>query len=128
MTPLTFLLLNDTFAVCRLDHTAPVPDWANGEAGFLSITRNADELSIVCPADWPPAEIQTDPGWRILKMEGPFDLAMIGVLAPVATALAAAQVNIFVVATYDTDYILVKADKLESALIALELAGHIVRR
>jgi hypothetical protein len=128
MTPLTFALLNDTFAVCRLDPNASIPAWANGEASFLSITRNADELSIVCPSDWPPADVQTESGWRILKMEGPFDLALIGILAPVATALAAAQVNIFVVSTFDTDYVLVKDDKLNSALITLELAGHTVRR
>jgi len=128
MTALSFSLLADTLTVCRLDPNAPIPAWAAGKAGFVSITRNADELSIVCPQSWLPGNVQTDAGWRALKMEGPFDLAMIGVLAPVAVTLAAAQVNIFVVSTYDTDYVLVKAAKLETAVTALELAGHTVRR
>lgn len=128
MPSLTFSLLNDTFAVCRLEPNAPVPAWADGEASFLSITRNADELSIVCPDDWPPNDVQRESGWHVLKMEGPFDLALVGILAPVATALAGARVNIFVVSTFDTDYILVKDDKLETAIITLELAGHTVRR
>jgi hypothetical protein len=130
MTPLslTFSLLADTLTICKLDPNAAIPNWASGDASFVSITRNAEELSIVCPQKWPPPDIQNDPGWRTLKMEGPFDLSLIGILAPVATALAAAQVNIFVVSTYNTDYVLVKEAKLEEAINALTIVGHIVKQ
>jgi uncharacterized protein len=128
MNSLTFLLLADALAICRLEANAPIPAWATGEAGFISITRNTDELSIVCPQAWVPKDVTQEAGWRALKMQGPFDLSMTGVLAPVATALAAAQVNIFVVSTYDTDYVLVKEAKLGEALNTLESAGHSVKQ
>lgn len=122
----TLTLLPDWLAVCRLDADAGLPSWADGP-GFVSITRTAEELSVVCGQDRVPVGVKATPGWRLLKVEGPFDFAVTGVMASLSAPLAAAGVSLFAVATYDTDYLLVKADALDAARAALEGAGHRVR-
>lgn len=94
------------------------------EAAFFSATRTAEELSIICPEGHVPPGIQHEPGWRALKLEGPFPFSAVGVLASIAVPLAGAGVGMLAIATYDTDYILVKETQLEAALSALEGQGH----
>jgi len=129
MTPsvLTLTLLADALAVCRLSPDAAVPKWALS-APFSSVTRTADELSVVCAAAGVPDEIVAARDWRALRVDGPLDLALVGVLAALAVPLAEAGVSVFTVATYDTDWILVRAAQVEAACAALERAGHAVRR
>jgi hypothetical protein len=118
-------ILSDTFAICRLSPAEDVPDWAMmGE--FVSITHTADELSIVCAEEYVPADVKADRGWRALKVEGPLDLALTGVLASLANPLAEARINLFVVSTFDTDYLLVKGYNLDRACDVLRQAGHVV--
>ena len=73
-----------------------------------------------------PSDVKQDRGWRCLELEGPLDLSLTGVLASVLQPLAAARVSIFALATFDTDYLLVPNDQLESATAALRAAGHVV--
>lgn len=117
------LLLKETLAVCRLAADAEVPAWATGGA-FASVTRTADELSVVCPEGAVPGGIQCEAGWRIFKVEGPLDFALTGILASVAGPLAEAGVSIFSLSTYDTDYVMVKSPDLEKAVHVLTAAGH----
>jgi len=124
-TSLTLSILPGTLAVCRLDPTAAIPDWATGE-GFFSVTRTADELAIVCCEAYVPDDVMCERGWRALKLHGPFDLGQVGILASVANPLAESGIAIFVISTYDTDYVLVKAIQLESAVAALTRSGHAV--
>lgn len=119
--PLT--VLPGELAVCRLPPDAPFPPWADGP-GFLSLTRTAEELSVVCPADHVPAGVQAVAPWRALKVAGPLDFALTGILAALARPLADAGISLFAVATYDTDYLLVKAETLDAAVAALRGAGH----
>jgi hypothetical protein len=126
MPPLILSLLPDHYAICRLPADSPLPPWATIGL-FVSVTRTTDELSITCPQINVPPDIQHESGWRILKMEGPFDLSLTGILAPIATALAEAKVNIFALSTYDTDYVLVKDVKLPQAIQAIEGLGHKVQ-
>lgn len=100
-----------------------MPIWADGP-GFVSLTRTADELSIVCASDRVPAGVTAEPGWRALKLHGPFPLTQTGVLAAILAPLAAARVPIFALATFDTDYVLVPEARLDDALRALRSAGH----
>ncbi|BCX04805.1 MAG: hypothetical protein KatS3mg053_2743 [Candidatus Roseilinea sp.] len=123
--PLTLSVLPDVLAVCRLDPTATIPDWATGE-GFFSVTRTADELSIVCREAHVPGDVVCERGWRALKLHGPFDFGQVGILVSVVSPLAEAGIAIFVISTYDTDYVLVKAAQLESAVAALTRSGHAV--
>ncbi len=116
-------LLDPVFAVARLNPSDPVPAW--GE--LFSVTRTPDELSIVCEARLIPPGTQCQRGWRCLKVEGPLDFSLVGVLASIAGPLARAEVPIFALSTFDTDYILVKEGNLDRALAALQREGHVVR-
>jgi len=122
-----FTLLADTFAIVRMRASDAIPEWATG-GPFVSITRTADELSIVCREASVPAGTHADRGWRCLKLEGPIPLDTIGVAAAFTSVLAKAGVSVFPIATYDTDYVLVKGDRLDGASEALRSAGHSVRR
>ncbi|HEX6711554.1 MAG TPA: ACT domain-containing protein [Rubrobacter sp.] len=123
---LTLTVLEERLAVCRLDVGADIPAWATG-ACFFSVTRAEDELSIVCPESNVPEDINREQGWRALKLEGPFELSMVGILASVAEPLAGAGVSIFAVSTFDTDYVLVGEEQLELADDTLRELGHQVR-
>lgn len=112
-------------SVCRLPNDAAWPLLPAG--GFVSVTRTADELSVICAEDWPIAGAQRSNGWRCLTLQGPFDLAASGVLAPLAGALAQAGVSLLPVATFDTDHLLVRQAQLDIAVAALEAAGCNVR-
>ncbi len=111
-------------AIARLDPDASVPDWATGD-GFVSVTRTADELSIVCDASRVPADVRHERGWAILELEGPFPFELTGILVSFIAPLADAKIGIFAMSTFDTDIVLVKRASLDAALAALDRAGHL---
>lgn len=125
---LTLSLQSQALTVCQLEAGAPIPAWAASANGFVSITRTGEELSIVCEAGVPPANLKHETGWRAFKIDGPLDFGLTGILASVLDPLAKAGVSIFAISTYNTDYILVKEDRVAEAIQALERAGHTVRR
>lgn len=113
-------LLEGGFAVCRMGRDAAVPAaLLSYPCAFVSITRTADELSIVCPEELAPAGAKLQPGWRAFKVAGPLDFSLTGVMATLATPLATAKISLFAVATFDTDYLLVQGADLERAITAL---------
>jgi len=112
-------VLADTFAICRLDKVAQNPSWLS-YSNFTSVTRTNEELSVICREKDVPANVAHTGGWRCLKIEGPFDLDSIGVLMSVAAPLSENTISIFVVATYDTDYILIKNQDLTRAVEILK--------
>ena len=118
-----YRVLADKLAVCQLPAGSPIPEWAFG-AGFFCITQTAEELSIVCEESRVPSNVRIERGWVGLKLEGPFPFAMTGVLASFLQPLADASIPIFAVATFDTDYVLMKREQLEAAIAALTSAGH----
>lgn len=118
-------VLPDTLAVCRLSPHAPIPGWVAASA-LWSITRTYDELSLVCAAAAVPNDVQAELPWRVLQVAGPLDFALTGVLAALAAPLAEAEISIFALSTFDTDYVLVRADDLQRAVATLEAAGHAV--
>jgi hypothetical protein len=127
----TLSILDRAFGICRLESGAETPDWVI-TLDFFSITRTREELSIVAPegdlrrAEL-PAEAKVEGGWACMKVEGPLDLSLVGVLAELSGTLAEAGISIFAVSTYDTDYILVKNEDLDVAVRALSDAGHLIR-
>jgi hypothetical protein len=121
--PLKFRRLPATFAVCRLGPEAPVPA-AIADTPFVSITRTAEELSIVCPVSQAPQNAKCELPWICFKLEGPFPFSLTGVLASVIDPLAQSGIPIFAMSTFDTDYVLVEEESAESALKALQAAGH----
>jgi len=119
-------IMEGAYSVCRLAADESIPAWVSG-SDFFAVTKTAEELSVVCQAGRVPAGVQSEAGWRLLKVEGPLDFSLVGILAALAGALAAAGISIFAISTYDTDYLLVQADKLAAATTVLRESGHIVR-
>jgi uncharacterized protein len=120
---LTLIVLRGEFAIVRLEPGAPTPDWA-AQGEISSVTRTSEELSVVCAAAAVPGEVPAERGWRCLRVAGRQDLSLTGILASIASPLAAAGVSLFAIATYDTDYVLVREQSLARAIESLEAAGH----
>jgi len=120
----SFSILPRNFAIARLEPNADLPSAVLASPGFLSITRTADELSIVCAEDVAVGFARVDRAWRAIKVQGPFAFDQTGVLASFLDPLAVAAIGIFAVSTFDTDYILVKSANLEGAVAGLKGAGH----
>jgi hypothetical protein len=123
--PLTALAA--PLALCRLAPTDAIPAWTSSSRAFLTISRTPSELSIVADETSVPATVDAQRGFRALRVEGPLPLDLIGIFASLASPLAEAEVPIFPIATYDTDYVLVAQSNFERAVRALEAAGHRVR-
>jgi len=120
---LTFRMLSGPYAILRMNPDAPVPAWAmKGE--FTSITRTAEELSVVCPAENLPADVSSLHHWVVLKLEGPFPFSLTGVLLAFIEPLSTNKIPIFAISTFDTDYVLVQEEYAGSAVEELRKAGH----
>ena len=118
-------VLDGRFAVCRLSPSAPTPAWPAGS--FVSITRTPDELSIICAEGSVPDEVpRVERDWRALRVEGPMPFDMVGIAAAITAPVAAAKISLLLVATFDTDYLLVKNENFDRALEALRDAAIIV--
>src|SRR6266705_1084636 len=83
----TLTLLPERYAICRFDPNAAIPEWA-AKCEFVSISRTPDELSLVCLESNVTAGVACEPGWRILKCEGPLDYSLPGIIASLAEPLA----------------------------------------
>ena len=114
-------LLPDLYVVCRLSPDEPVPVWAVGE--LVSTTRTPEELSILCRDTDVPGDVQSEPGWRCLRVAGKLDFSLVGVIARITTVLADAAVSVFAISTFDTDYFFVREIDLDRAIAAWNEAG-----
>ncbi|MEV4507933.1 ACT domain-containing protein [Dactylosporangium sp. NPDC049525] len=121
-------VLPGDYAIGRLPAGTPLPagliEAAANSSDVISVTWTPDEVSILCPADRVPAGASVETPWRCLRVAGPVQLALTGILASIVSPLAEARVNIFAFSTFDTDYVLVPAVRLNEALAALNAAGH----
>jgi len=124
---LDLILLPDALSVCRLPAGAAAPPWLEDEP-FASVTRTPHETSVVCRAAVVPEGVRAEPGWRALRVAGPLDFALTGILLALVAPLAAAGVAVFALSTFDTDYLLVREAALDEALEALMAAGHRIAR
>ncbi|MBA2683790.1 MAG: ACT domain-containing protein [Gemmatimonadaceae bacterium] len=122
--PLSITVLATPLALCRLAPTEAIPSWALLARAFVTISRTPTELSVVADDAVVPPEASGNRPYRALRLEGPFALDLVGILAPLATVLADAKVPILPIATYDTDYVLVRESALSRALDALTRAGY----
>ena len=112
---LTLKLLKEKYGVCRLEAKADIPAWVL-KGDFYSITKTEDELSIVCLEENLQGELKCERDWRILKIEGPLDFSLVGILSKISTLMADNKISIFAISTYDTDYILIKEKDIENAI------------
>ena len=116
----------EILSICRLERNALIPQWAlTGK--FFSITRTAEELSVVCPQNQVPPGVRKQDGWKALQVEGPLDFSLTGVLASLTEPLAKEGISVFAISTYDTDYLLVKKELLERAIKILVKRGYQVQ-
>jgi hypothetical protein len=115
-------LLPETFAICQLPPETPTPPWTTGTP--VSITRTREELSIVCEEGNVPEGVRQQRGFRCLKVAGPLDFAMTGVIAALAGPLADAGISIFPLGTYDTDYLFIRQEEVRRAVAVLKGVGH----
>ena len=125
MISLELQVLQGEFTIHRFSPTAPFPVEVLDSA-FFSITKTEEELSIVCDASIVLDAEVSESGWSCIKVLGPLDFALTGILAKLSSVLAEAQISIFAVSTYDMDYLLVKSEKLESAVRALIKQGYTI--
>jgi acyl carrier protein len=123
---LTLIIMDGTFANCKLPADASIPAWATA-GDFYSITRTAEELSVVCHQDVIPASTVCERDWRCLRIAGPIPFSAVGILASLTVPLADAGISVFAISTFNTDYLLVKEKDLDAALDALHRHGHTIK-
>ena len=122
---LEFTILKDLYSIFRLDENSDIPEWVF-DSQFYSITKTSEELSVVCrPTDNVQSEnMLIDKQWRIFRINGPIDLSQVGIIAHVSGILNNENIGIFPIATYDTDYILIRNNNTSRAIAVLENEGH----
>jgi hypothetical protein len=120
---LKFRRLPGTYAIIRLAPDAPVPGWAT-KGDFTSVSRSAEELSIVCPTNNLPADVDSKLRWICYKLEGPFAFSLTGVLLSFIEPLSNSGIPIFAISTFDTDYVLVQEEFAGMTQQALDQTGH----
>jgi len=123
MQRISLTRLKEEYAIHRFNSNETVPP-AVFNSTFYSISKTDEELSIVCDSTISIESNACDSGWSTIKILGPLDFSLTGILARISSVLAEARISIFAISTYDTDYILVKKDKVESAVSALKTAGY----
>jgi hypothetical protein len=116
-------VLKDNYKVCRLNAFEGVPEWAL-ETPLSSVTRTAEELSIVCPDQVAPKELESEHEWKCLKIHGPLGFDEVGIISSLTKVLADVDISVFVLSTFETDYIMVKRLNIEKAAKALKDNGH----
>ncbi|EQF24734.1 description family protein [Clostridioides difficile CD160] len=116
-------LFAEEYAVCRLSNDSKIPTWIDTK-NFYSITKTEDELSIVCSNNNIPSDVKSEKEWRILKILGPLDFSLIGILSKLSGLLAENKISIFAISTYDTDYILIKEKDIKNACKILNCNGY----
>ena len=127
-TGLELDILPGRFAVCRLAPTDATPAWVPLAGSLVVVARTAHELSIVCDAAVITRDVPAERGFRALVVRGSLPFDAVGILAGITSALAAAEIPLLAISTFDTDYVLVKARELEQALQVLRQADHQVTR
>ena len=122
---LDFTLLKSEYSIYRFKRDSPVPNWVY-DSDLYSVTRTKDELSIICRKidNIAGDDIKIDKHWRILKINGPLELYLVGVIASISNLLKESKIPIFSISTFDTDYILVKKQDLNKTIAVLSDAGH----
>jgi len=113
--------IDKEFSVCKVENYS----WANLDAEYVFIGKTDEEKSLVClTKDVPANVIERDDGWKAFRIQGILDFSLIGILSKISGLLADNGIGIFAVSTYNTDYILTKAENYEKALLVLSSAGY----
>jgi uncharacterized protein len=119
------MLLKDTYTIYKFKSSSKTPGWIENSE-FYSVTKTKDELSIVCKQMEVklPSGGLADTNWRMIKIIGPLDLSLTGIIAEISGVLAESGVPLFTISTYHTDYFMVKDENLDKAILALKENGY----
>lgn len=127
---MTFILtvLKQKYSIYKFKQGSVLPEWVYSSE-FCSVTRTNEEISVVTVqtdnlSDW----VAFSKDWRIFKIEGPLDFSLIGVIADISAILKEAKVSVFIISTYDTDYILIKDTDLNASIASLQKQGYNILR
>jgi len=116
--------LSGDFSVCKIKS----PEQIDFSQEFVFLSKTDDEISLVCDSfRVPPGTIDYEPNWKGLKISGVLDFGMIGVIAKISNILAEAGISIFVISTYNTDYVFVKAENYDKCTYELMRSGYVVK-
>jgi hypothetical protein len=108
--------------ICRLSSQEALHEWML-KGTFFSVSRTPEELSVVCDETLIPDGIRCEKNWRCLKVKGHLDFSVVGVVSALSKVLAEHSISIFVISTFDTDYLLVKTENFQKAILVLNQAG-----
>lgn len=123
MSSLELQKLSYRLTVCKVKSVSDI----DMDSEFFFIGKTDEEISLVCRTEDTPQEtVERDDGWRGFRISGVLDFSLIGILSKLSGILAGKKIGIFAVSTYNTDYILVKEENFEKALLALEEEGYTV--
>ncbi len=115
--------IEHNFSVCKVKDFSMV----DLESEYCFIGKTDEEKSLVCITEnVPPNTVERDDGWRAFRIQGILDFSLIGILAKISALLAENEIGIFAVSTYNTDYILTKAENYIKALDVLANAGYTI--
>ncbi|MBQ6806601.1 MAG: ACT domain-containing protein [Lachnospiraceae bacterium] len=113
--------IEEAFSVCKVKDVSGI-DW---QQEYCFVGKTDEELSLVCSTKCVPNNVtDREDGWRAFRIQGELDFSLIGILSKISTILAENKIGIFAVSTYNTDYILTKAENYEKALAVLAQAGY----
>ncbi|MBQ8597223.1 MAG: ACT domain-containing protein [Lachnospiraceae bacterium] len=116
-------IIDCAFSVCKVENLSEI----DMSKEFCFIGKTDEEISVVCATEALPKNVtEREDGWRAFRIQGMLDFSLIGILSKISAILAENQIGIFVVSTYNTDYILVKEKNFNKALLLLEEAGYTV--
>ena len=120
---LVLSVLSETFTIHKLSPDTSIPEGIL-KNNFYSISKTENELSLVCSQVIEVQSLQSSKGWKCIKVKGPLDFNLTGILAGISDILTRGKISIFAISTFDTDYILVRSQNLSSARNKLSKAGY----
>ncbi|MDP7621635.1 MAG: ACT domain-containing protein [SAR324 cluster bacterium] len=120
---LVLSVLSETFTIHQLSQDVSIPEEIL-KCNYYSVSKTENELSLVCSEVIEVQSLQSSKGWKCIKVAGPLDFNLTGILAGISDILAQTNISIFAISTFDTDYILVKTQDLSSARAKLRKAGY----
>lgn len=114
-------ILKPEFSICKVKNISDI----NFEDEFLFVGKTDEEISLVCNSiNVPENTIENDSGWKAFRIQGVLDFSLVGILSKISSILTENGISIFALSTYNTDYILIKSDKLDCAIDSVSKAGY----
>ena len=119
---LNMKLLPGVYSVVQVKDISKI-NFEKFKESFFNLCITDDEVSVLLNEEYSELidkKINEVKGFKCLKIEGVLDFGEIGIIAKISRILAKEEISIFVVSTYNTDYVLVKENKIAHAIHVLK--------